>query len=324
MHLELRGIEAVPPVAAAWSSVSTPSRLRSFLDQAAEGLAAPETIPWILPALTGAAAHLHRLGDRGDWQALVRSHRVTDLLREAPATDWALRQPRGYAGDPYLLDLLDDHPAVSAVSRTTSVRGQVMHGLLAQFSVAVAQRDRRTTLARLLDATAERVRQPEALVLGCGHMREAEQARHLDRFGRIVALDQDADSIAEVRRSHGGVAALVPAIAPLGRLLRRPLTHGRFDLIYAGDLYEDLDDPTAAGLTEALFGALKPGGRLVFANLGVEMPELGFLDAFLDWRLQPRGAGDLHRLLRVLPRADVAEVRVSGGDTVVYAAVQRR
>ncbi|HEY1932429.1 MAG TPA: class I SAM-dependent methyltransferase [Acetobacteraceae bacterium] len=303
-----------------------PADLDRFLDEAADQLEDQETIPAIWVPLLIAAEHLRRTIGDSAWHSRLRGHRVAMLLREDPAVAWSYRRPRGYAGDAHLIDFLYEHPSTQDEILAATSRGRTLNAMVLASAAPVAVQERRRLLGRLLDATAERVGRAEALVLACGHLREAEFALSLDQFDRLVALDQDRESIAEMKRCYSDIGALVPVEASIGRMIVRPLVHGRFDLIYAAGLYDYLDDLTAVRLTHGMFSALKPGGRLLFANFCSGLVDYGFMDAFMDWRLIQRDEPEMQRLIDALPAADIARTTVFRGlnQATIYALVEKR
>ncbi len=301
----------------------------AFLDEAADHLASLENIPATWAALVTAAEQVRQatIPVAGTaWHQRLRDHRIAALIHEEPACAWAFRKPRGYSGDAHLIDFLYEHDATQAELRAASPCGRALNAVIMSCAAPVAVQERRRLLARLLDATAERVKRPEALVLASGHLREAEYATALDQYDRLVALDQDRDSIAEMRLCYGNLAGLMTVEASIGRMIVRPLVHGQFDLIYAAGLYDYLDDNTAARLTQGMFTALKPGGRLLFANFCTGIPDYGFMDAFMDWRLILRDEQEMQGVLAALPPDEIARTMLFRGlnRAVIYALVQKR
>ena len=191
-----------------------------------------------------------------------------------------------------LLDLIYRHPAIQPLASQATTRGrQLMEaGLTSPAPRAVRNRCRR--LAEEIDAVCCRHPRAEILSLACGHLREAEHSAALAEggFGRFVALDQDEESVESVRRDYGalGVEAGVGSVkSVLARGLRE---WGRFDFIYTAGLYDYLSDRVAAKLLSALYGMLKPGGRVWTANFVPDIPDVGFMEAILEWWLLYRDA----------------------------------
>jgi hypothetical protein len=317
---------APAPTLPGWPYEPDLGDIRGFLDRAADWLGMAESIPAVWGPLIGALSHLQKASGDPDWHRGLRDHRIMDVLHEEPASAWAFRRPRGYAGDAHLIDFLYEHEAVDTDLAAASHCGRTMNAMIMSCLTPVAVQERRRLLARLLDATAARVPGAEALVLACGHFREAALASSLGGFSRIVALDQDSASVAEMRRCYADLAPLIPVEASIGRMIVRPLVHGRFDLIYAAGLYDYLDDSTAIRLTTGMFSALKPRGRLMFANFCTGVPDYGYMDAFMDWRLLQRDEPEMQRLIDALPADEAARVSLFRGQNraTIYALIEKR
>jgi SAM-dependent methyltransferase len=307
--------------------LTDPYAIDPTLDQLADALESIDTIPAIWPRMLAVMEHLRRAGG-GDknWHRRLRAHRIAELLHEEPGTAWAFRKPRGYPGDAHLIDFLYEHPAVEGELAHASARGHAIGAMVLASAAPVAVQERRRLLARLLDATADRVPGAEVLALACGHLREVELARSPRTMRRIVALDQDSASIAEMQRSQSAGVPLMPVEASIGRMIVRPLVHGTFDLVYAAGLYDYLDCVTATRLTQGMFTALKPGGRLLFANFCPGVIDYGYMDAFMDWRLIVRNETEMQALVDALPQDELARTSIFRGmnQAVVYALVQKR
>ncbi len=304
----------------------TPAQIASFLDHAADMLTEPETVPAIWGPLLAGLRRMQQTIAEPQWWAGPRAHRIAQLLSEDPGTAWSAAAPRGYPGDAHLIDFVYEHKAVAREVDTASVRGRAVNAMMVSSSCCVAAQERRRLLARWLDAAAERSKQAEVLVLASGHLRELELAQCADRLARVVALDQDPASIAEMKRTHEGLDTLFPVVASIGRIIVKPLVHGRFDLVYAAGLFDYLDDTTAKRLLSGMFTALKPGGRLLFANFCHDVVDYGYMDSFMDWRLLTRDEPEMRTLLDVLPAAEIANTFIFRGlnRAVVYAVVEKR
>ena len=304
----------------------TPADTASFLDYAADLLTEPETVPAVWGTLFAGLRRMQQTSTDPQWYAQARAHRIAKLIWEDPGTAWAAAAPRGYHGDAHLIDFIYEHKAASQEVETASVRGRSINTMMVSAAAAVAVQERRRLLARWLDAAAERSKQAEVLVLASGHLRELELAQCADRLARVVALDQDPASIAEMKRTHEGLDTLFPVVASIGRIIVKPLVHGRFDLVYAAGLFDYLDDTTARRLLSGMFTALKPGGRLLFANFCHDVVDYGYMDSFMDWRLLTRDEPEMRTLLDVLPAAEIANTFVFRGlnRAVVYAVVEKR
>ena len=250
---------------------------------------------------------------RAEIDRQVRPHPVLTYSHESPLVHRCYVKPRGYAGDAVLLDLIYRHPAIQPLANQATTRGrQLMEaGLTSPAPRAVRNRCR--LLAEEIDAVCCRHPRAEILSLACGHLREAEHSAALAEggFGRFVALDQDEESVESVRRDYGalGVEAGVGSVkSVLARGLRE---WGRFDFIYTAGLYDYLSDRVAAKLLSALYGMLKPGGRVWTANFVPDIPDVGFMEAIMDWWLLYRDAPAMMALAEagLEGKRDVASVR---------------
>jgi hypothetical protein len=79
-------------------------------------------------------------------------------------------------------------------------------------------------------------------------------------------------------------------------LLRSGQELGVFDFIYSAGLYDYLSEDTAVRLTSKLASMLKPGGRLLIANMMPSLPSAGYMEAVMDWWLIYRTTQELKSL----------------------------
>lgn len=218
---------------------------------------------------------------------IVRQHPATQIARECPLTRHATEWPRGYPGDAGLLDIIYRHqPGENGV---LSDRARRLHLAVQASSPPRSVRHRRMLLADAIDEAAVATPGAEILSVACGHLREAEWSLALagNSISRFIAADQDQSSLDKLEADYGD---RFPVIAPTPLSVRALLggktsTLGRFNLIYAAGLYDYLPDAIARALTEALFGLLHPGGRLLIGNFGTGIPEAAFMEAVMDWPL---------------------------------------
>ena len=263
--------------------------------------------------------------DRDAVVALVRGHPAAGVAWQDPITRRLFDRPRGHPGDAALLDLLYGHPAAGPLLRAATPAGRRVTAFSHGLETAVAVRERRHLLAALIDEAVDRVGAPDILAVAGGHLREIEAAPRAREVRRLVALDGDEEGLAEVRRAYGDLP-IECARVPLGRLPARLPVRRRFDLIYAADLYDRLDDRAAARLTGALFRILKPGGRLLFANFAAGLRDAAYLDALGDWRPVLRDEDAMWAFLDALPEEAVAATRLfrGGNRAIIYAVAARR
>lgn len=138
----------------------------------------------------------------------------------------------------------------------------------------------------------------------------------------FVAIDQDAESVQQILREQPTVTALRGSVKDV---LRGSLTFDVLDFAYAAGLYDDLPDEVAARLTGAMLGMLRPGGKLLVVNFCPDVPDRGYMESCMGWRLIYRDEADLLGLVAELPLARGGPCRVFRDEpgNVVYLELAR-
>jgi SAM-dependent methyltransferase len=173
----------------------------------------------------------------------------------------------------------------------------------------VAVRQRRNTLSRAIDETAATVERARVLAVGAGHLREARVARAFAgrSLGALVAVDGDRECLRVVARDLGDRVRTVHA--GVGDVAAGRVPLGQFDLVYAADLLERLDDVAARPLVAALLRAVAPGGRLLLASFVDGFLAHEYMQAFMDWRLECRDEAALVGLVASASRSAARRAR---------------
>jgi extracellular factor (EF) 3-hydroxypalmitic acid methyl ester biosynthesis protein len=261
----------------------------------------------------------------GRWPVFAKevvTHRIRDYMYADPFTFRAFSKPRGYAGDAVMMDQIYglkeerlDAPIADIFRYTTGA------------AMARSVRARRVALADSIDEVATELgRDIEVVAVASGHLREIELSAAAARGqAHITALDADAESLAVVTGAYGHLGA-VAQHGSVRQILSGKVSMRRADLIYSAGLYDYLVTPIAAALTAKLFAALRPGGRLLLANFLPGIPEVGYMESFMDWHLIYRCDADMLDLIRTLSRADVAAMRQfhDPHDNITYLELTRR
>ena len=262
------------------------------------------------------------------WANCVKQIRESDLLslvHQDPFTSRAYNKPRGYAGDAVMMDYiygLDEGWQPPA----TSLLGQCIFQYTISASASAGVRARREHLAEKLDEIARSKTQPELLAVASGHLREASMSSAVRRrrFGRFIAMDADAESLAEVERSFGRFGVQCE-LADIRKLLTGRMDFGTFDLIYSTGLYDYLKEKTAQKLSYHLFSMLKSGGKLVLANFLPTIHDIGYMEACMDWFLVYRDRMDMMGLTVLIDQADMRDIQVRGEENqnIIFLEVTR-
>ena len=143
---------------------------------------------------------------------------------------------------------------------------------------------------------------------------------------RLVATDQDRDSLAVAKAYSDGLSdAIVTRPLSVKDFIAGRHDLGPFDLVYAAGLYDYLDDRVAARLTRKLFALLKPGGRLLVPNLLAGIPEVAYMEAYMDWHMIYRTEVGIRAFAGEITEIDVTDIRYFQDETgsTGYLAVER-
>ena len=224
---------------------------------------------------------------------ILPEHPVLARIHEDPVTRHSFERPRGYPGDAELIDYLY---GVRGPEGATPA-GRAIYAWCTGRVPCRGVRHRREWLASVIDAEAVRTAgRARVLSVACGHLREADLsgAFYTGWLDEVVALDGDGRSLEVAARSAPELVHSVEM--SVARLPRRASRLGTFDLVYSAGLYDYLDEPLARSLTTALFGLLRPGGRLVVGNFRPDVADSAYMEAFMAWRLIYRDEADLAAL----------------------------
>lgn len=231
----------------------------------------------------------HRLSCSPEhWQSLIqtcRNHPLLAVVHEDPFTGRAFSKPRGYAGDAQLIDLIYG-PEDRMPEPEATPLGLDIYRYTTSAPAAEGVRARRAFIADLIDSTTTEQPGRHMLAIAAGHLREANltTAMRRRRIERFVALDSDQVSLQEVDRAYGsyGVETVHASFAVL---VTNRLQIGSFDVIYSTGLFDYLNQNTGRRLVTTMFDMLKPNGQLVVANFLPGIRDIGYMEAFMDWKL---------------------------------------
>jgi hypothetical protein len=274
------------------------------------------------------ARRLH--GTERAWEECVAdclAHPLREWVHQDPFTRRAFTKPRGYAGDAVLLDFIYGKEERWPVPEGTTPLGRAIFNYTTSAPAPAGVRARREVVAKLLDRLAEEVHRPHVLSVAAGHLREALLSSAVKRrkIGRLVALDADAQSLAEVRGAYGcyGVEVLP---ASFRQMLTGAVQLGTFDLVYATGLFDYLPQKVAQQLTWALFGMLRPRGRLTVANFLPGIRDIGYMESYMGWKLLYRTRQQMLEVAERIPEAEVEDVRLYSEENrnILFLQVTRR
>lgn len=265
-----------------------------------------------------------------EWAEYVEAclrHPLRELLHQDPFTFRAFSKPRGYAGDAVLLDYVYGREEGWQPPAATTNLGKKIFEFTTGSAACEAVRARRGCVADLVDVLSEEIGKPHVLSVAAGHLREALLCSTIKRrrFGRYVALDSDDASLEEVARVYGphGVETCHVTIR---QLLNNRHNLGQFDLIYSTGLYDYLQLPAAQRLTSALFELLRPRGRLFIANFLPGIPDVGYMESYMGWKLIFRTRQEMMAISEEVPLADIRDLRlfVEENQNIIFLQITKR
>jgi extracellular factor (EF) 3-hydroxypalmitic acid methyl ester biosynthesis protein len=250
--------------------------------------------------------------ERVEWESCVefcRAHELGRILHADPFIGRSFNKPRGYPGDAELLDMIYDYPHIEGQIDEPVTRAIFRYGI--HTSAPRAVRARRDFFAQQL---LELRNAPQARVLSvaCGHLREMDDLQGSLPF-ELVGLDHDPVTLVAVRARCSDPKLALVEMSVL-ELMKQSTEIGDFDLIYTGGLYDYFSDKLARKLTQSLLGRLRPGGRLIIANLTPDIPDIGFMECYMDWWMYYRTSESMLEL--------AAQVGLSSDQQVSVASDQ--
>jgi SAM-dependent methyltransferase len=207
-----------------------------------------------------------------------------------------------------------------------SALGRRVFRITTDVGIANAVRERSRAISREIEEMLLRGRAIRVASLACGHCRELDhlssaQSNRLD----IWANDQDALTVEHLRAKLQSSRHQVVQ-ATVGAILKGTEVPPPSDLVYASGLFDYLDDRVGSMLLARMAAALRPGGRVIIANLTPDNEEIAFMEAVMDWWMIYRSPNDLRNLAACLEGTEgdfTAETYASAEGRVAWLVVTR-
>jgi SAM-dependent methyltransferase len=292
------------------SNLARPNGAGLGLDGALELIRSGDVLPGmcrLVSVLAQERARLSPLAWQSHIQTVVIPHPIRQVAHLDPITRRASAKPRGYAGDAVMMDQI--YGLVSDELNGLGVLARRVAGYCRSSPASEAVRFRRSVLAECIDAEAERhARKVRVTAIACGHLREADlsAAIRTDRAA-VTAIDQDRESLARLRHDYANLD-VQPVAASVRQILAGKVKLPPSDLAYTAGLYAYLGQATALRLTQLIYESLRPGGRMLIANFLPDVPDAGYMEAIMDWKLIYRTDDEMKSLLTGIPSADIDAV----------------
>lgn len=249
-----------------------------------------------------------------EWNSIASdclTHPIATLLHQDPMTWRTFDKPKGYAGDATMLDLIYSQEDESFLPTFANPIAEAIFKFTTSAPASRAVCARRRIIARLIDQISDQMSYPRILSIAAGHLREAALSRAVREGGikELVALDQDEESLGTIKRAYGNYPVDTKR-GSVKSLLGEKLALGRFDLVYASGLFDYLSQRVAQRLTRAMFDLLNPGGQMLVTNFVPLIPDIGYMECFMDWHLIYRNYAEMFDLAATIPAGDIGNLRI--------------
>ncbi len=272
--------------------------------------------------LAGELSRIREACTPDEWSVIAdicQAHSLHRRLREDPYLADAFHKPRGYPGDAETLDFVYGYRQPgSEITRL----GRELLSVTTSVGIAGAVRTRCSHIAELVRGVAPKEPSPVILSIACGHLRELHWVGGSAEDLTVVGVDHDQATLDTAVKLHQSVK-LTGVRASVRSLIAGKVQLPSADLIYASGLYDYLEDPTAIALTNVLVASLRPGGRLLIANLTPNNEEIACMEAIWDWWMVYRDEDAMLCLASQLGTEYTASVYTIAGGRVACMLVRR-
>jgi len=234
----------------------------------------------------GTLERIRSMLSQEEWRGLTKGSPILRswrfFLSSDPYTRWGLIKPRGYPGDATLMDFAYGHASVQAHIDAACDIGKRIYSYTSAAKQSESARQRIQLIREQIEAQA---RSRGGLVIAsfaAGHARELENlsAEAASRVQRFIALDVDASSLA--------IAAASAQAVPFTPVRMNVIKDGMpavepADFVYSLGLFDYLTQEHAQLVLGRMWSLVRPGGRLLIANLAPEAANLGYCESIMDW-----------------------------------------
>ncbi|MFP7288228.1 class I SAM-dependent methyltransferase [Shouchella clausii] len=275
--------------------------------------------------------NIRKHASKEEWKQFIthyRQHEISGFFLQEPFSRRSFEKPRGYAGDPVIIDFVYDYD--TAISppyedRQTDISLLLSYELNRISCANDAVRERKRIFSRKIDQTVERVANPSILSFASGHLREVQESAAFKnkRIGKFVAIDQDKEALSVAGEIIKDFGETIPA--SVVDIIMNEVSLPRFDFIYSVGVFDYLPDGVAKKLTNELFDLLNPGGRLLIANWLPNTPAIGYMEAVLDWWLIYRNKKQMQELVEDIPKENInhVDIFIEKNEVVVFLEIEK-
>jgi SAM-dependent methyltransferase len=116
----------------------------------------------------------------------------------------------------------------------------------------------------------------------------------------VTCLDRDPTALRRARQKLGPLASRARFVRADAReyLTARPWPEASYDIIYAVNLFDQLDDQQTAKLSADCCEGLTPGGVLIFGNYSLDLPihERALIAWLMNWNIRCHSEEQWHQI----------------------------
>jgi SAM-dependent methyltransferase len=216
----------------------------------------------------------------------------------------AMDKPFGYPGDFQMMDqIYRNEPSGEGIAR-------IIDGFALARPTAQANRNRVPYIADILRRACPPGTNVRVVSIGCGPAWEARvlAASEPELAARIhlTLVDQEPRALAACKAAFAGIAGSFASVrfieAPIEELATRGSDAQRAitgsDVVYSAGLFDYFNDHNFVVYLQAMYDALRPGGRLMVGNVSPGNPDKRLLEYVTEWILYYRSEPELEVLSR--------------------------
>lgn len=250
--------------------------------------------------------HYRQVTDSISWKSFCRAvlfpHPISKFIFSDPYTRHSFEKPWHYPGDARLLDYIYRLNPLDGIGSQEVI--SYIHEYCVNSLASRAVRYRASVISNFIDSVNLRTEDTSILSVACGHMRELTSLKTTAKkpLRNIIAVDHEDRCYPTIIRDNPGLDNFKFYQTNVLDMIRSNGTYPEigYDFIYSAGLFDYLADKTASRLIGRLFSSLTAGGVLLVTNFAPSIPDVGYMESYMDWHLIYRTTQDLEFLWRKL------------------------
>lgn len=259
-------------------------------------------------AYNQAVSHIHAL--TATVFSANQSGLSTERIRQELSYSWEIfgqssfvghlqRWPRGYPGDFEAINMIVDRKELSSLD---TIGGAIGNYCL-NTTIAQQHREKIAEQADMIRYYCSRRKTPKIASIACGASRDTEMAQCeiVTAKAELLLIDFDQAALDESMRRLEGIKEQVTTALANVRQISKLLKHkDKFDLVYAGGLFDYLPTGIILNILSHVGACITPGGCLMFTNAadnGLFRSYKPLIETMADWKLIDRTREEMVALI---------------------------